>query len=194
MVVRYVHDPPKDLPKHILLQKWVPQNDVLGHRNTKLFLSHSGCNSQFEALYHGVPIVNIPVFGDQPYNAKRAEWKGYSRTLYLNNLTADDIIMNINEVLTNPSYRENIKRGSSIFRSYPQHPKQRAADWIEHVMKYGGEHLHSYAHEMNWYEYLMLDILAFVIFIIIFALLLLYVSVKGIIQVCFKSNGKVKTS
>ena len=45
---------------------WLPQNDVLGHAQTRAFLSHCGANSLYEAAYHGVPIVALPFFGDQP--------------------------------------------------------------------------------------------------------------------------------
>ena len=51
---------------------WLPQNDVLGHKQTKLFLSHCGSNSVYEAAYHGVPMVAIPFGGDQPMNADKA--------------------------------------------------------------------------------------------------------------------------
>ncbi|KAJ7354996.1 UDP-glucuronosyltransferase 1-1 [Desmophyllum pertusum] len=45
---------------------WMPQNDVLGHVKTKVFLSHLGHNSMYEAAYHGVPIVGFPMWSDQP--------------------------------------------------------------------------------------------------------------------------------
>jgi hypothetical protein len=33
--------------------------DVLGHRNTRAFVSHSGLHSVYEAAFHGVPLVSI---------------------------------------------------------------------------------------------------------------------------------------
>lgn len=38
-------------PKHILTQKWIPQNDLLGHSNTVLFIGHCGSSSQFEVVF-----------------------------------------------------------------------------------------------------------------------------------------------
>ena len=35
-------------PKHVLRQDWLPLNDLLGHANTRLLISHCGANSQFE--------------------------------------------------------------------------------------------------------------------------------------------------
>jgi hypothetical protein len=33
--------------------------DVLGHPNSKAFVSHSGLHSVYEAAFHGVPLVSI---------------------------------------------------------------------------------------------------------------------------------------
>jgi len=48
---------------------WIPQNDILGHAKTRLFLPHVGHNSIYEAAYHGVPVVGFPLWSDQPENA-----------------------------------------------------------------------------------------------------------------------------
>ena len=57
-----------DLPKRIRIGTWFPQNDLLGHENVTGFLTHGGTNGQYETLYHGVPMVTLPMFGDQVNN------------------------------------------------------------------------------------------------------------------------------
>ena len=42
------------IPNFIRQGGWMPQNDILAHPKVKLFITHSGNNGQFEALYHGV--------------------------------------------------------------------------------------------------------------------------------------------
>ena len=49
----------KGVKKNVMLMDWLPQNDLLGHRNTKLFITHCGRNGQFESMYHSVPMVGI---------------------------------------------------------------------------------------------------------------------------------------
>ena len=56
---------------NIKFVSWAPQNDVLGHPSVKAFISHGGSNSMYEAAFHGVPLVCIPFFGDQPDNAAK---------------------------------------------------------------------------------------------------------------------------
>lgn len=57
---------PVALPRNVKIQAWMPQNDILGHVNTKLFMSHCGLLSAQESLWYGVPVLAFPVFADQP--------------------------------------------------------------------------------------------------------------------------------
>ena len=59
------------LPKTFNLQPHVPQQAVLAHPSVRAFVSHCGMNSVSESLYYGKPILAIPFFGDQNYNAAR---------------------------------------------------------------------------------------------------------------------------
>lgn len=61
---------PVALPKNVRIQAWMPQNDILAHPNTKLFMSHCGLLSSQEALWYGVPVLGFPVFADQPQVTK----------------------------------------------------------------------------------------------------------------------------
>lgn len=39
---------------------WVDYNDVLGHPHTRVFVSHCGVHSIYEAAFHGVPVIAVP--------------------------------------------------------------------------------------------------------------------------------------
>ena len=66
------------------------------------------------------------------------------------------------EVLTNASYAKNIKKLSAILRDHPSSPRETVAHWIEHVTKFGHQHLRSNALNLTWYEYFMVDVILFV--------------------------------
>ena len=83
---------------------WLPQNDLLAHPSIKLFISHCGNNGQYEALYHCVPIIGLPVFGAQPYNAAKIHAKGFGIYLNVVDFTIKDLDMAINELLSNTIY------------------------------------------------------------------------------------------
>ncbi len=47
-----------DRPGNVKLVKWLPQQDILGHQNTRLFVTHGGLNSFQETLRHQKPAVS----------------------------------------------------------------------------------------------------------------------------------------
>ena len=171
---------------NIMTMRWVPQNDILGHPNTKLFISHCGNNAQVEALYHAVPIICLPVNGDQHYNAMRIQQKGYGLYLNIAEFTADTLTAAVDEILTNPSYQRNITKASNIFKSRPMTPSQRAAWWIDHVIKYGGNHLHPAVTDLPYYQFLMLDVLAGFILVCVLVLVAFYLLYRCLRRHCFR--------
>ena len=64
---------PSFLGSNIKVVEWLPQNDLLAHKDIKAFVSHVGHNSLYESAYHGVPLVAFPLWGDQTANAKKVE-------------------------------------------------------------------------------------------------------------------------
>ena len=187
---------------NILLLPWLPQNDLLGHPHTRLFVTHCGANGQFEALYHAVPMIGLPIYADQPYNCERMEYKGYGIHMNIANFTTEELLFNIQRVLQEPRYTRNIQEASSFFHAQPLSPKNRSVFWIEHVLKYGDKHLRSFALDMPWYQFIMLDILAAVLGALVACLLVLKISVSVITRcLCDKSgtilrgsvpNGRIK--
>ena len=102
-------------------------------------------------------MLGIPLFADQLYNAAKVQYKGYGLQLPILALTPDDVVRAIKTILDDP-YQADIHKASEIFRD-KEHPLKRASYWVDHVLKFGGDHLHSHALDMPWYEYIMLDIL-----------------------------------
>lgn len=62
------------------------------------------------ALAQGVPQVAIPVTYDQPGVAARIAEKQTGVVTALDKLTADHLSILLNEVLSNPTYRENARK------------------------------------------------------------------------------------
>ena len=77
-VIFKYRDYKKPIPYNVKIFKELPINDLLAHPKVKVYVTHCGHNSQMEALYHGIPMVCIPFFGDQPFNSAKAQYKGYA--------------------------------------------------------------------------------------------------------------------
>lgn len=54
-------------------------------------MTHGGLLSMFESVYHGVPLVTMPVFCDHDVNAAKAVADGYALRLDLETLTTDKL-------------------------------------------------------------------------------------------------------
>lgn len=88
-----------NLGSHVKTIGWGPQNDILGHKNVIAFFSHCGHNGMYEAAYHGVPVLGMPVYGDQFDNIRQIEHAGFGIRVNFVKLTADDIVNGITEVV-----------------------------------------------------------------------------------------------
>ena len=61
-------------PDNVRLEKFVPHRAVLPH--AAAVVSQCGLGTVMKALAHGVPLVCIPLVGDQPENAARVQALG----------------------------------------------------------------------------------------------------------------------
>jgi glucuronosyltransferase len=64
-----------------------------------LFITQCGLQSFQEAVYHGVPILGIPVFSDQKYNAKKIATEEIGLQLPFQELTKEKLLTSINVIL-----------------------------------------------------------------------------------------------
>lgn len=75
------------------------------HKNVRVFMTHGGMMSCQEALYHGVPILGLPLFGDQPRNIETFKRRGMALEIDIKNLTASALDEALHDILHNPKYR-----------------------------------------------------------------------------------------
>nr|XP_029707945.1 UDP-glucuronosyltransferase 2B31-like [Aedes albopictus] len=152
------------MPANVLVLKWVPQAAILASPRTKLLISHGGLLSLQEATWHGVPVVAIPFFVDQYSNAEKLVTVGTGVKLLPKDVSEVTFKAAIQEVLENPSYYENIKQRSYLFKAQPEHPLDRAIFWIEKVLENKGLHyLRSPALDMNIFQIYAIDMVAVVL-------------------------------
>ena len=95
---------PSFLSPNIKIVEWLPQNDLLAHKDIKAFVSHVGHNSVYESAYHGVPVVAVPLFADQFPNAKRVEQFGLGVAVDHKSVTAQELFEAIERVVNEPRY------------------------------------------------------------------------------------------
>ncbi|XP_069869178.1 UDP-glucuronosyltransferase 2B31-like [Dipodomys merriami] len=164
VVWRFDGKKPDVLGSNTQLYKWIPQNDLLGHSKTKAFITHGGTNGVYEAIYHGIPMVGIPLFADQPDNIVHMIAKGAAVRLDFHTMSSADLLKALKTVINDPSYKENAMRLSRIHHDQPVKPLDRAVFWIEFVMRHkGAKHLRPAVHDLNWFQYHSLDVIGFLL-------------------------------
>uniref|UniRef100_A0A7N6BNP7 UDP-glucuronosyltransferase n=1 Tax=Anabas testudineus TaxID=64144 RepID=A0A7N6BNP7_ANATE len=190
---RYRGEEPETLGANTRIYNWIPQNDLLGHPKTKAFITHGGTNGIYEAIYHGVPMVGIPMFGDQPDNMVHMKSKGAAVILDFTSMKTEDLRDAVNTVINEKSYKENAMRLSSIHRDRPMSPLDEAVFWIEFTMRNkGAKHLRVQAHELTWYQYHSLDVLGFIITVVLLLILLFMKTCRFCFRMCCRRRGKKK--
>ncbi|XP_066242485.1 UDP-glucuronosyltransferase 2B31-like isoform X1 [Saccopteryx leptura] len=192
VIWRYEGKKPDTLGPNTRLYKWIPQNDLLGHPKTKAFITHGGTNGIYEAIYHGIPMVGIPLFADQPDNIVHMKTKGAAIRLDLHTLSSTKLLNALETVINDPSYKENAMKLSRIHHDQPMKPLDRAVFWIEFVMRHkGAKHLRPASYDLNWVQYHSLDVIGF---LLVCVATVIFVITKFCLFCCqkFAKTGKKK--
>jgi UDP:flavonoid glycosyltransferase YjiC (YdhE family) len=109
------------VPASVRIERWVPQASVM--REATMMVGHGGAGSVLLALAAGVPMVLVPMFADQPFNARRVADLGAG-------LVVEDVLTQlqpaVRAVLDDPSYRDRSGRIADEIAALP--PIDNAVD------------------------------------------------------------------
>ncbi|KAJ0176088.1 hypothetical protein K1T71_008262 [Dendrolimus kikuchii] len=154
-------------PKNFYISSWLPQNDILAHPKVLAFYSHCGLLGTTEALHHGVPVVGMPVFGDQPGNAAAVEESGLGVQIQVSDLTKERLLEKFKTVL-DPKFRSQVKFLSKAWHDRPTSAMDTAIYWTEYAARYRNITFRVRAADVPFYQYLYLDVIStFSVFIIV---------------------------
>ncbi|KAK9736966.1 UDP-glucoronosyl and UDP-glucosyl transferase [Popillia japonica] len=185
-----------NLPPNVIIKSWFPQSDLLAHPNVKVFITHGGLLSTIESLHRGVPIIGIPIFGDQKMNMANAINQGHGLMITypelselghglmitypeLSEKTLSDALK---EVLRNPKYTNNVKYSSAVLKDQLVDPIDKAEYWIEYVVRHkGAKHLRLASLDLTWYQHISLDVILFLTAVTVILLYVFYRITKWLI-------------
>ena len=195
---RFTGEKPASLKDNTKLVSWFPQADVLRHPLVKMFITHCGISGTYEAAMNGLPVVAIPLFGDQMHNCRKlTERGGMGMELKLDTMTETGLRETVKEVMHNPKFLKNAKHVSALLQDTEISPKQKLLYWVDYVIRHNGaRHLISVtALGMSNFVFYSVDvimsliviIIILVVFLVAFAICL----IKFILR-CSKSNQKHK--
>ena len=96
------------MPNNVIVVDYAPQLELL--QKASLTITHAGINTTLESLKNGVPLVALPVAGDQPSVAARIAWTQSGEALPLARRSSQNLRAVIEKILDNPIYRQNAQR------------------------------------------------------------------------------------
>ncbi|XP_028171301.1 UDP-glucuronosyltransferase 2B20-like [Ostrinia furnacalis] len=183
---------------NVVIRKWFPQKDVLSHPNVKVFISHGGLIGTQEAIFHGVPIIGVPIYADQYNNLLQAQKLGFGKILQYRDINEDTLRKNLHEVLKDDTYKNKAQEMSKRFKDRPMPALDTAMYWIEYVIRNkGADFIKNPAHELSWFANNMLDVFAFLLLSFIVSAYVVFIVVRALIIIAQSSSTnkskKIKT-
>lgn len=167
-----------NLPENVIVRKWMPQSDILAHKNVILFITHGGMFGTMEGIHRGVPMLFLPFFGDQHRNALQATQSGYGLMLHFNSVSSKTLNKRLNALIYNENFRQKAKEISTRFKDNPIDPLANAVYWMEFIVRHkGAKHLKSAAVNQSYFSYMLFD----VYFALVLGLFIVMLGVRKVI-------------
>ena len=191
--------PAIDVPKNVMQMKWVPQNDLLAHSKMRLFITHCGSHSTYEAIHYGLPILAVPLFSDQPSNAHRLVNRLHMGVLLdFRSMTMNMLVDSIHEVMSNTTYKVNAKRAQALHLDQQTTPFSRMVYYIEYVIRHQGAGMlvSKPLSTLSLLQLCCVDVLTTIFTVFLIVLLLLYLLIRCAVRCmwryCQKHHIQVK--
>uniref|UniRef100_A0A8C6WYE4 UDP-glucuronosyltransferase n=1 Tax=Neogobius melanostomus TaxID=47308 RepID=A0A8C6WYE4_9GOBI len=184
VIWRHLGEKPASLGNNTKLVKWMPQNDLLGHPKTKVFVTHGGTNGIYEAIYHAVPTLGIPLIFDQFDNMIRLKARGAADYVEITTLDTETLVTALKNLLDPEKlYKSNMLKLSQLHHDKPIEPLDSAVFWMEYVMRHkGAPHLRTESYRLPWYAYHSLDVTATILAMFLITLTMFYMLCKCLVR------------
>jgi N-glycosyltransferase len=104
-------------PANVRLVDFAPQRSLLG--TSSVFVTHAGFSGVREALLAGVPMVTLPLFGDQQPNAARVAELGAGLNQPVTDISPQTLTACLQRVLGEPSFRAAAQEIRQLSRDLP---------------------------------------------------------------------------
>jgi MGT family glycosyltransferase len=117
-------------PQNVRIERFIPHSAVLPH--VAVMVTQCGLGSVAKALAHGVPLLCMPMVGDQPENAARVVARGAGLRLR-SDARPQEISAALRRILTESRFHEAALTLAEIFGREPN-TVNRATDEIEAVL------------------------------------------------------------
>ncbi|KAF8363028.1 hypothetical protein PRIPAC_89951 [Pristionchus pacificus] len=110
---------------------------ALGHPRVRAVLCDADATTFHEVSFSGVPLIALPLLGDQSYHAAAGIDRGTTVLLDRDTVTADIVTAAIRKVLTDRSLTTNATALAKKLRRWPHRPIDSLVKHVDYVTEYG---------------------------------------------------------
>ncbi|KAL8524941.1 hypothetical protein ACS0TY_014530 [Phlomoides rotata] len=118
----------------LVVSKWAPQTQILGHPSIGGFVSHCGWSSVMESVYFGVPIIAMPMKSEQPINAQLVVEGGVGVGVDKERnggvYVGEEVAKAINKVMVEKAFYEKVEKVSEMMRDKEEEEMNEAAEHL----------------------------------------------------------------
>ncbi|KAI6196355.1 UDP-glucuronosyltransferase [Aphelenchoides besseyi] len=174
--------------------EWTPQNQILAHPSMKVFITHGGANSLSESSYAGVPMIGIPLFGDQNRNTINIEERGLGLRLTKDKINKEAIVDALRQLIYDDKFKKNAIKLSKMIRAKPLTPDERLIKYTEFVAQHDvGDQLSLPGRQLNFFQYYSLDVFVFLVANVLLVLSVVFFALRFAVRRIGKLVSKAKT-
>ncbi|KAI6184891.1 UDP-glucuronosyltransferase [Aphelenchoides bicaudatus] len=181
---------------NVLTRQWIPQVDIMNHKNLIGFISHGGMNSLIESSVYGVPTICIALFGDQTRNCLMSQNRGISIPLNKMELTTESITNALRELIQNKKYLNKARSIGKMIKKAPMSAEDRVIKYTNFAAEFDvSESLDDPARKLNMIQFYNLDVFglfflaALVVLVACFVLIKKLFSLVRCVLKCCKSDA-----
>ncbi|GMS93523.1 hypothetical protein PENTCL1PPCAC_15698, partial [Pristionchus entomophagus] len=184
----------KDLP-NMVERAWVPQRALLKDTRLSAFITHGGAGSTTEATHAGVPLIVVPLMGDQLRNGHLVERLGTGMKLSKDSLASPSALTDaVRRIIEDKSFKESATLVAAQLREQPFTPREKLVRNMEFLARFGPlKMLDHHGPQLYTLQYYLVDVFAFVFVILIVLIVLVVFCVRcSLLRVFSRIVGKSK--
>ncbi|CAI2312018.1 unnamed protein product [Caenorhabditis sp. 36 PRJEB53466] len=134
--IRRIHN--LTVPDNVLISSWVPIKELLAHENIEFLICHGGINTVNELGMFGVPVLGVPLQGDQASNLARVVDLGAAELMTiieLNDGKLDEMMEKMRENLAR--YWQRSEKLAKMLAQHRQFHTGYQQFWLNWVARHG---------------------------------------------------------
>ncbi|VDM97424.1 unnamed protein product [Thelazia callipaeda] len=170
-----------ELP-NVIKKQWIPQQELLEHPKLKVFISHCGQNSVEESVQGGVPLLCIPLFGDQMRNTGKVLRRKIGIFVDKHHITPEVMKNALLEILYDKRYLETSLNLREMIKNKPITPQESLLRHINFASKFGPiDNFDIALNKLSFFQYYLLDILIPLLAVFVFLLYFIFRMFRNIL-------------